>query len=760
MNMNQKRLFIIVALLLFSAFVSNAQDRPIGYWRAHLPYNSAVGIATDGRTIFTATNLSFFTYDVVSNEMNAYSKIDGMADIQMSCIGYDATTQTAILCYQNSNIDLFRNHSFHGLPDLKLKSVTGSKNINAVYTESGFAYLSTDIGVVVVNLNKDEGEIKETYTFNQGGQQAAVKNFGAQGNYFYAATTGGLYRANKNNPNLQNMNSWQLLGGQKSLTCLSFIQNRIYATGADSLYLLDSDTLKYVLRTNGRTRHLDTGTNVLYFSLENPSKVVKMDLNYHLLDSLVLGMPNQVLEIEPGNVWIADLYSGLTKITSDSTVYSSYPAGPINANSTGIYAENKNFYVAHGGYNDLYQPQGSVFGVSNFVNETWKGYNAYNFPPFYNDVTDFVTVTKNPADGSMWYGSLRSGLFILKQDGSYEYYNHGSQLETKDGDTTTRAVNSIASDGMGNMWFTQHGAKDELVAITQNGNWYHFSTPYLRAYPHGAAGLVIDNSNQKWFYAPNQAAIIVYNDNYTIDNKADDKYIFLSGLQNGIAGSAVLCLTKDKNGNIWVGTDDGISIFSCADQVLQGTCVGERRIVQYDQFAGYLFQTEHVNTIAVDGANRKWIGTNNGVWLISPEGDKIIYRFTAENSPLPSNTIQNISVDGVTGDVYISTEFGVMSYRSTATDGGTVNSNVLVFPNPVQSGYKGTIAIRGLVDNADVRITDISGQLVYRTIALGGQAVWNGVDYKGHRPQSGVYLIFISNKDGSQTNVSKMVFME
>jgi hypothetical protein len=194
--------------------------------------------------------------------------------------------------------------------------------------------------------------------------------------------------------------------------------------------------------------------------------------------------------------------------------------------------------------------------------------------------------------------------------------------------------------------------------------------------------------------------------------------------------------------------------------VATGSCEIRKPIVQYDQFAGYLFQNEKVKTIAVDGANRKWIGTTNGVWLISPDGDKIIYRFTVDNSPLPSNTIQKIAVDPITGVVYVGTSEGLVSFRSTATDGGESNANVLVFPNPVPSGYSGSIAIRGLVENADVRITDISGQLVYRTTALGGQAVWNGHDYTGRTPQSGVYLIFVTNKDGSQTHVGKMVFMQ
>jgi hypothetical protein len=182
-------------------------------------------------------------------------------------------------------------------------------------------------------------------------------------------------------------------------------------------------------------------------------------------------------------------------------------------------------------------------------------------------------------------------------------------------------------------------------------------------------------------------------------------------------------------------------------------------IVQYDKYAGYLFAGSNVRSIAVDGANRKWVGTDEGLWLLSPDASQIVYKFTVDNSPLPSNLISKISIDKVTGDVYIGTDQGLVVYRSTATEGGAANENVLAFPNPVPSGYSGTIAITGLVTNADVRITDISGQLVYRTTALGGQAIWNGKDYTGHTPQSGVYLVFASSSDGTQTYAGKIIFM-
>ena len=177
-------------------------------------------------------------------------------------------------------------------------------------------------------------------------------------------------------------------------------------------------------------------------------------------------------------------------------------------------------------------------------------------------------------------------------------------------------------------------------------------------------------------------------------------------------------------------------------------------IVQHGNFAGYLFNGEEVRSIAVDGADRKWVATRNGVWLISSTGEEVIYNFTEANSPLLSNDVKKITIDGKTGEVYFATLKGICSFRSTATEGGEVNENVLVFPNPVPPGFNGTIGIRGLVNNAIVKITELDGRLVYQTRALGGQAVWDGRDYKGRKISSGVYLVLVSD-DGSSGSQKK-----
>src|SRR5690606_25191291 len=181
-----------------------------------------------------------------------------------------------------------------------------------------------------------------------------------------------------------------------------------------------------------------------------------------------------------------------------------------------------------------------------------------------------------------------------------------------------------------------------LFRSTKDGNWYEYRIRYSRPFPNAAAHLIIDDYGQKWYAAPRGGGVIVFDDNGTLDNTVDDRDIQLvagKGAGN-LPDNEVYTLVKDRTGAIWIGTANGIGIVNCPGQVLDRQCEADLRVVQFDQFAGYLFQNEIVRAIAVDGANRKWIGTNNGVWLISPEGDNIIERFTEENSPLPSDRIQ------------------------------------------------------------------------------------------------------------------------
>jgi hypothetical protein len=752
---------LFTALLLTVAFSSSAQDVPVGYWTSHMPYNNVISIATDGQMIYAASDLSFFTYDPVGGAMEAYSKSDGMADVDMAWVAHDKTTNTTILTYKNGNIDLFKNKTFYNIPDFKIRVISGSKEVNNVFTENGLAYISTSIGIIVVDLAKRE--IKETWEFAQNQITITVLGFAATDNYFYATTLNGVYRINRNSPSPQVFNLWQKIS-EVLVPDVAVVNNKFFTGNSDFIYTVVSDTLQSIYNLQNAGDHLDAGNGKLLICSYAALLIMNPD-NYSIEDTKFFNDTKQSVALADGSYWIADNEKGLTRFQENPTYVK--PNGPSGAASFDIYAYDRNVLVAHGATNDKWNPvSASSFnpqGFSEYKDGQWKSYGQSSGYAPLDSVTDFIAIIKDRTDGTIYAGSYHDGLFILKADGSTQQLKQNSPIEASINNPGTWAIAGLAMDKNNTLWVNVFGATSELAAKTSSNTWHKFNAPYNTILPNASANVIIDDIDQKWFISPLGSGVIVLNDNGTLDVPGDDVYKQLTTGIGHLPDNDVYSLAKDKNNAIWVGTRAGIGIFNCAEDIMSvtSTCDAEQPIVQYDQFAGELFKTEIVYAIAVDGANRKWVGTANGVWLLSADAQEQIFRFTAENSPLPSNVVKKITIDPVTGDVYIGTDKGLVCYRSTATDGGEKNEEqLLTFPNPVPSGYNGTIAIRGFVENADVRITDISGQLVYRTTALGGQAVWNGLDYKGRRPASGIYLVFATNKDGTEKTTGKIIFRQ
>jgi hypothetical protein len=219
--------------------------------------------------------------------------------------------------------------------------------------------------------------------------------------------------------------------------------------------------------------------------------------------------------------------------------------------------------------------------------------------------------------------------------------------------------------------------------------------------------------------------------------------------------------STDLDGEVWVGTDAGPAIFYSPDAAIDGSSINAQQIlIEQDGNLQILLETENITSIAVDGGNRKWLGTSSsGVFLMSEDGTKEILHFTAENSPLLSNEILSIEVNQETGEVFFGTEQGLISYRGEATEGDQFFSNVLVYPNPVKEDYFGPVAIKGLAINTDVKITDIAGRVVYFTKSIGGQAIWDGNNFEGVRAKTGVYLVFATDDQGEFGKVAKILFI-
>jgi ligand-binding sensor domain-containing protein len=355
------------------------------------------------------------------------------------------------------------------------------------------------------------------------------------------------------------------------------------------------------------------------------------------------------------------------------------------------------------------------------------------------------------------------GLIEAQNDGAgdvkcYNQYNSILQNAGISG-TSRTAIGGMEYDASGNLWICNYDAAAPIAVLKPDGTLRNFSA----APANNLLQVVIDRIGYKWFVVGFNGGILVYDSGRDIDSPSDDRYRVINTTNSLLPTNTVNFLRVDLEGDVWVGTQQGVVSFECGSNVFEASCRGSRRIVTVDDFNGYLLETEDVRCIAVDGANRKWFGTNNGIFVQSPTGEIQEGRFTSTNSPLFDNSISAMGFDGRTGEMWIGTEKGMISVRTETTSGGPVNSSEpYAYPNPVRPDYDGPIAIYGLARDANIKITDIAGNLVYEGQALGGQAVWDGRDYLGRRAASGVYLVMATSQasfEDPDAVITKIVFI-
>lgn len=695
------------------------------------------------------------------------SRITGLSETGISTIHYDKTNEKLIIAYSNSNIDIIYRNDVINVPDLKRDNIPGDKNIYNIYSLGKNYYLSTGLGVVVVD--GERYEIKESWLIGTGGNQVKVNGLSNDGAFFYAATEEGLKKAAANVANPADYNNWQIVSGTNGLAAGSCqnvltLQNKVIVQKNDSLFVQDGTNWILLYQDGWPIINVTGSENKISLcqrKANGESKVTILNTDGSVANvfqqPFIISLPRKAI-VAGADTWIADELGGLSQF--NTTAFEQYKPNSPGGIATGeITVYNKVFYATAGTVDQSWNAQHNADGIYIFKEGSWTTIDRNNYPQL-DTLLDYISIVIDPKDETIWAGSYGGGLLHVKADRSFEIYKQNllSPLIT---DPSGYLVSGLAFDVENNLWISNYGATQPLVVKKIDGAVSKFAIPFSLT-ENSLAQVIIDDNNYKWVVAAKGGGLICFDHGTAIENTGDDRWkIFKAGAGNGnLPNDNVLCIAKDKNGFIWVGTTNGIGVIQCPQETFNAQgCEAIWPVVQQGAFAGYLFAGEEVNSIAVDGADRKWVATKNGVWLISATGEKVIYQFTEENSPLLSNDVKKITVDGKSGEVYFATAKGICSFRSTASEGGEKNESVLVFPNPVPPGYTGTIGIRGLVTNAMVKITELNGRLVYQTRATGGQATWDGRDYKGRRISTGVYLVLVSNDERTEKTAAKIIFI-
>ena len=776
MKRHKHLLFIV---LIYSTICQSYAQQPVREWTDYQSYASARNVVDTGDKVYCVTEGGLFSYTKSDNSIQKMSGINGLSDVGVQRLAYSKENDALLIAYQNANIDLLIGNTIYNISDIKRKQISANKNINNIMFSGKLAYLSCGFGIVVINLERKE--IKDSYIIGNEGDYLNVLDLATDGTSLFAATVNGVYKANAVEPNLQNYNNWvrqtNIPHSDKKFNDIEFFNGHIIANYTpdewynDEMYQLTGNAwtpflpeIRYApdISTNGNNIVITSRNKVLVYNnnLEKIGEIFKYVFSAY--EEPIIEPLSAILDAQ-NVLWIADQNFGLIKVGTPSTRI--VPEGPADNRIFSLSMNGQDLWIASGGrdasWNNLFfEPRFQLNREGK-----WSVFDRKIFPST-NDFRDMVCVTADPKNpdhvfAGSWGGGVlefNAGQFVKRYD------NFNSTLQTQLPNTPNEPyvrIGGMDFDSKGTLWVANSGAANVLSSLQSDGTWKSYELSGIANKTVGK--VVVTSKDDKWVLGPRGYGLYALNSTNSVSkeqkvvayfkNREDEYYTDMNDLYS---------MALDQNGELWVGTSAGVAVFSNPEKIWKDEVMYASRPSSnlHDTFFHPLLEKETITAIAIDGANRKWFGTkSSGVFLISADGETELQHFNAENSPLLNNEITDIAINQTTGEVFIGTVSGLISYMGEATAGNDVFSDVYVYPNPVRETYEGPIVVKGLVDESDVKITDISGNLVYKTTSLGGQAIWDGKNLNGNRCKTGVYLVFLSDALGEQTKITKLLFI-
>lgn len=781
----------LLIVLLFFLSGSHIQSQiAVGQWRDHVSYNNAKQVCI-ARTLVKSESESFvygvsaqslFRCNLNPISITPLGKASGLSDIGVNTVEHSPLGYT-VIGYSNGNVDILYHERTFNISDIKRSNISGDKGINNITFRGHRAYLACGFGIVVINL--DRREIDETYYLGENGGYLAINDIAFSEHYIFAATNQGLLFADKNNPHLNISDNW--IPDTLSVLHSKVIEKVITTENSDAVFAIGFDfdptlrTLYYTPDASLPMNHLDrysewlTG-NIKSVDVSLAKVVVSWGERVDIFDESSRVLERSVGDInwlkmeandaalfDEDHLFIAHSWASLVMVDLQSNEITSFaPSSPMSPNVYKLVSFEDRLMVCPGGKTTTFSNSYLDPNVFTFQKERWKTLDKTNFNA---PIFDILDVAVNPKKKSQSLAASWGFGIMEIEDGKavqiYDTSNTDGALEaySSNGFSSLR-TGAVAFDKKGNAWITVSKVRNGLAVRYKDGSWKSFDTEKI-VNNDEIDKLICDSvRGYKWF-AGRANRIYVHD--------GENRLAYVNPNQGSkLETSTVTCLVQDHDGDIWIGTNKGLKLIVNGYSAFSNGGNGELSpvnclniTISNGEFAEYLMAYESVTCIAVDGADRKWVGTaSGGLYLISANGLDEIEHFTTTNSPLYSNKIISVSVQPKTGEVFIATDKGLQSYRGTATYAEHYpESNVHAFPNPVRPDYEGPISIKGFSRNALVHITDAAGHVVFSATSNGGQAIWNGRTNEGQKVASGTYFVFASDEQGQMRAVTKVLII-
>jgi len=760
--------FFWITVVLMLPFASISQNL---LWEGYFSYNEVRDLSESENRLFAACETALFSKNRSTNEIKTFNTVDGLSGETISTIYHSQQFNRTFVGHDNGLLIMINEATEEitllvGIRDQAGGIPPNKKKINHIYEYNSKLYISTDFALVEFKLT--DFTFGDTFYISPTGAQAEVLETTVLNEEIYAVTLNhGIRKAPLSNPNLVNFESWQTFNGDFWRGIVTFNEQLVAINSNNIIYRFIGTSPSIVLnigqpfldlRSRGDKLIAATATRVIVMnesfgqmaSIQNTSIP---DLTSNFTSATIIG----------DSIYIGTFENGVieTSVTNPSAFEVLLPQGPNKNNIFSItVTPSGTLWATYGDYSQFNNPYPlDEYGISKLAEAQWL-----NIP--YEELLgakSIVRITVNPTNENIVYASSYfSGLLKLEDDVATTLYNAtNSSLESLvlAGNPTYGPdirIEQTAFDRDGNLWASNGLIANMFKVMRSNGQWQSYDVSDVLGGFTGNSRMSVDKNNTKWLCTLDEG-LIAFNENF------NNRLIKITEGQNegNLPSSAVQCAVVDNRNQLWIGTRRGLRILPSVDRFLNEDELTTNSIIILDDgLAQELLFGQFVTDIAVDGANNKWIGTADaGVFQFSPNGQQTLQRFTTANSPLPSNVINDIEINGTTGEVFIATAKGMVSFKGTSTKPNDNLQDVYVYPNPVRPGFDGTVKISGLTSKANVKITDIEGNLVYEEISEGGTIEWDTTAFGKYKVASGVYMIFISTDDALDTTVKKVMIV-
>jgi hypothetical protein len=762
----QKRLLY----LLFLFVLQNTFAQSNLSWQGYFSFTQIKAVSQSPTAIYAASENVLFSKDSNTNSIKTTTTVDGLSGETITALYYSPTFNKTIVGYQNGLLIVINeaDGSMLKVVDIINKNLPANiKRINNFDEFNGIVYVATDFGIVQFNLATSK--FGDTYFIGDNGSEIKVTQTTVFNGFLYASTSNGIRKGDVNNPNLIDFKQWQVTNTGDWSGITAFETNLYAINSVGNIHKYDSNLGSFIGFSALLEPSSDFRSTTDYFIITTSNTVFVYNKQMVLQRQINI---NQIPEINSSfscatiikdTIYVGTTANGLitTSLLSTSTYENITPIGPSRNNIFSLQVTPTQLWTVYGDYDVFYNPYPlDDFGISKYSTSGWL-----NIP--YDSVLGAKSISRvaiNPTNEKEVYASsFFSGLLKIENDIPTILYNKANSgleslaISPPNPSYIDIRINGSAFDKSGNLWVTNCRVVNGLKMLSSSGQWKSYAMDKILSdyNSNDFATMVIDKYGTKWM-ATNKNGVIGFNESSNTFKK-----ITFGTDQGNLPIQDVRTVAVDTKNQLWIGTTKGLRVLSNVNNFqTESQLTTQSIIILEDNLAQELLYEQFITDIEVDGANYKWIGTADaGVFMVSPNGQETKYHFTTDNSPLPSNVINDISINSSTGAVFIATSKGLISFKGIATTASNDLSNVYVYPNPVRPEYEGTVKINGLLNKANVKITDVAGNLVYEATTEGGTLEWDTTAFGKYKVASGVYMIFVAAQDGVETKVKKVMII-